>query len=123
MKKFFLTLLFLVSFSAYSQKRFYPKKFNGNTDAIYITNSTSKNNLAFLYATTADTSKTIYLIENLRASEIEQVQDKLQLYNAKLCRDSYKTKVGDFIFSVTSESVFIYFYHAANANSTNEKIN
>ena len=69
MKKFFLSILFFTSFAAYSQKRFYPKKFNGNTDAIYKTNSTSKNDLSFLYTTPADTSNAIYLIENFKQSD------------------------------------------------------
>jgi hypothetical protein len=65
MKKIFLTLLFFVSIATHSQKRFYPKKFNGKTNAIYVTNSTSKDSLAFLYTIPSDTSKS--LVFNLNA--------------------------------------------------------
>jgi hypothetical protein len=65
MKKIFLTLLFFVSIATHSQKRFYPKKFSGKTNAIYVTNSTSKGSLAFFYTIPSDTSKS--LVFNLNA--------------------------------------------------------
>ena len=122
-KKIFLTLLFFSAFTAYSQKRFYPKKFNGNTNAIYITNSTSQNDLAFLYTTPADTSKTLFLIENFKPSGVQHLGNDYKFSNLNFCPDNYKTKIGDLVFTFTSEHVLIYFYHAANASSTNEIMN
>ena len=123
MKKFILCLVFFTAFTAYSQKRFYPKKFNGNTNAIYVTNSTSKDNLAFLYTTPSDTSKALFLIENFKSSDIQYLGSDFKFSNLNFCPENYKTKVGDVVFTITSERVLIYFYHATNANSTNEIMN
>ena len=123
MKKIFLTILLFAAFAGYSQKRFYPKKFNANLEAIYLTNSNSVNDLSFLYTTPADTSKSIFLIENLKPSDVEKMSDQLQIHNLQFCPENYKTKIGDFVFSITSEKVMIYFYHLSDANSSDIKIN
>ena len=114
MKFVFLTSLLFASFAGYNQKRFYPKTFNANRNAIYITNSTSQGDLAFMYVTPEDTSKVIFLIEKFEPSDLELLGDKLQLYNVKLCPADYKTKVRDFIFSITSENVLVYFFHMSD---------
>ena len=123
MKKFFLSTLLFAAFTGYSQIRFYPKKFNGNLNAIYVTNSNSVKDLAFLYTTPADTSNSLFLIEHLKPSDVEKVACQLKIYNVQLCRDDYKTKIGDFVFSITSENLMIYFYHLADKNSSNEIMN
>ena len=123
MKKVFLSILLFAAFTGYSQKRFYPKKFKANLDPIYATNSNSVKDLSFLYTTPADTSNSLFLIEHLKPSDIAKVVNQLKIYNIQLCRENYKTKIGDFVFSITSENVLIYFYHLADKDSSNEIIN
>ena len=123
MKKLLIFFFCFTGFSAFSQHPLYAKKFNGNVNAIYITNSTSKNDLAFLYRTPEDTNRAIYLIQNFKAADIETVQEKLRLYDVKILRDDYITKKGDLIFSITSQNLFIYFYHKYDRNSVPEKSN
>jgi|GEM_PF-6446487 len=93
MKKFFLSILLFAAFAGYGQKRFYPKKFNANLNAIYVTNSNSVKDLSFLYTTPADTSNSLFLIEHLKPSDIPKVVSQSKIYNIQLCRDDYKTKI------------------------------
>jgi len=123
MKKILVFLFCFFSFSALSQHQLYAKKFNGNKNAIYITNSTSKNDLAFLYSTPEDTNRAIYLIQNFKAADIELIQKKMRLYDVKIFPHGYVTKKGDLVYTITSQNLFIYFYHKYDRNSVPEKTN
>ena len=100
-----------MGYSAFSQHGLYAKKFNGNKNAIYVTNSTSEKDLAFLYRTPADTNRTIYLIQNFKAADIEFLDDKIKMYDVKILRDDYVTKKGDLVYTITPQNLLIYFYH------------
>jgi hypothetical protein len=114
MKIIFLTLFLFASVAGFSQTRVYPKKFNANPDGIYVTNSTSNPDLSFLYKTAEDTSRITYLIEKFSPNDLVHAGEKLQFYNVKLCLPNYQTKLHDFIFSITSESEIIYFFHISD---------
>ena len=121
MKKLLIIFFCFTGFSALSQHQLYAKKFNGNKNAIYITNSTSKNDLAFLYSTPEDTSRAIYLIQNFKAADIELIDQKLRMYDVKILPANYVTQKGDLVYTVTSQNLFIYFYHKYDRNSVPEK--
>ena len=123
MKKILIIFFCFTGFSALSQHQLYAKKFNGNTNAIYITNSTSKNDLAFLYSTPEDTNRAIYLIQNFKAADIELVQKKMRLYDVKILPHGYVTKKGDLVYTITSQNLLIYFYHKYDRISVPEKSN
>jgi len=123
MKKIFIILLCFTGFSAFSQHQLYAKKFNGNKNAVYITNSTSKNDLAFLYSTPQDTNRALYLIQNFKAADIELIQEKIRLYDVKVLRDDYVTQKGDLVYTITSQNLLIYFYHKYDRFSVPEKVN
>lgn len=123
MKKILIIFFCFTGFSALSQHQLYAKKFNGNKNAIYITNSTSRNDLAFLYSTPEDTNYAIYLIQNFKAAGIELIQKKMRLYDVKILPHGYVTQKGDLVYTITSQNLLIYFYHKYDRNSVPEKTN
>ena len=100
-----------MGYSAFSQHPLYAKKFNGNKNAIYVTNSNSEKDLSFLYSTPSDTNRVIYLIQNFKAADLELIGEKLKMYDVKILRDDYVTKKGDLVYTITSQNLLIYFYH------------
>jgi hypothetical protein len=123
MKKLLFFLFCCICHSAFAQDPLYARKFAGNKNAVYITNSTSEDDLAFIYKTAKDTNNAVYLIENFKSVDIQLLPEKLKLYDAKIWMDNYTSKKGDLIFSFISESALTYFYHIADKISSQEKIN
>ncbi|MGN6802957.1 MAG: hypothetical protein ACTHJN_13725 [Ginsengibacter sp.] len=60
MKKLVVILFCLNGFSSFAQHQLYAKKFNANKNAIYLTNSNSKDELAFFYSYPKDTNRIIF---------------------------------------------------------------
>ena len=123
MKKLLFILFCCICHSAFAQNQLYARRFPGNKNAVYVTNSTSEDDLAFIYKTAKDTNNTVFLIENFKPVDVDLLPENLKLYDVKIWRDTYTTKKGDFIFSFTSESALIYFYHIADKISSQEKVN
>lgn len=121
MKKLLFILFFCICHSAFSQ--LYTRKFAGNKNAVYVTNSGSEDDLTFIYKTATDTNNTVYFIENFKPVDIDLLPEKLKLYDVKIWKDDYTSKKADFIFSFTSESALIYFYHLEDKISSQEKVN
>lgn len=92
-------------------------------NAVYLTNSTYADDLAFVYETAKDTNNAVYLIENFKPADIKVFEERIMFYDLKLWRENYTTKKGDFIFSFTSATEFMYFYHLTDKISSTEKSN
>jgi hypothetical protein len=123
MKKLMIIVCSLSCVSGMAQEKLFIKKYPGNENAVYITNSNVINGLAFIYQTAADTSKSVFFIEHFKPADIEFIEQKLHLHNAKICFENYKSKRGDFIYTFTSEHKLIYFFHKENKDSTPNKYN
>ena len=123
MKSIFLLLCFFISLIGFSQKKIYTKTFKGNPRAIYLTNSTNESGQAFVYKTPSDTNKTIFLIRNYKDGDVKVEGNSYVVSKLALYPKDYESKVGDFIFTITSENVLIYYYHKSDMMFKNEKIN
>lgn len=123
MKKIFLPIFLLAAFAGVSQKHLYPKKIFANHNAVYLTNSKSEKDLSFLYRTPSDTNQSLFLIRNVKLSDIQSLVDNRRFKNLEFCPNNYITRIGDLVFSITSEKTMIYFFHYADKNSPVRKIN
>ena len=50
-------------------------------------------------------------IPNFKASDIQVFEEKMKMYNSKLCLPNYVSQPGDFIYCFPSEGGIIYYYH------------
>jgi hypothetical protein len=116
MKKLFPIVMLMVCSAGFAQRggNLYLKTFPGNMGAIYSTNISQVGGLTFTYRTPSDTNNMVYYIENFKPEDIKVFQDKIKLYSSMLCLPGYKSKIGDFIYSFTSENEILYFYHKAD---------
>jgi hypothetical protein len=123
MKKILITLLCFTCIAGFAQDQIFIKEFPGNEDVVYITHSSKVKGLVFRYNIAADTNKTVFYIPDFKQSDIRLIEQKINIHEAKLCPNNYKSKPGDFIFSFTSKNEMIYFYHRREMESPNSKFN
>jgi hypothetical protein len=111
MKKLDTIILCMFCLESYSQNTGYLITFPGNDSVVYLTNSRVAHGLSFFHALAKDTANGVFYIENFKYSDIHTSPDKIRAMKAKFCLPGYKSKPGDLIFSMDSETDFIYYYH------------
>jgi hypothetical protein len=111
MKKLATIILCMVYLQSYSQDTGYLITFPGNDSVVYLTNSQMVHGLSFYHALAKDTAYRVFYIEHFKYSDIHTAPDKIMAMKAKLCLPGYKSQPGDFIFSIDSQTDFIFYYH------------
>ncbi|HVA98051.1 MAG TPA: hypothetical protein VNG53_04075 [Bacteroidia bacterium] len=96
---------------SFAQDIAYIKTFPGNNNTTYFTNSRKVHGLTFYHAIAADTLNAVFYIENYKYSDIKIFKEKMKAMKAKLCMPGYRSKPGDFIFTMDSEVDIIFYYH------------
>lgn len=120
-----LTTIILCFFyvQSFAQDMAYIKTFPGNNNTTYLTNSRKIKGLTFYHAIAADTLNAVFYIENYKYSDVKVFADKIKVMNAKICLHGYKSRPGDFIFTMDSEVGIIFYYHIQEKDLMNEKFN
>lgn len=111
MKKLTTIILCFFCVQSFAQKMFYVKSFPGNDKNFYYTNSKKIRGLVFCHTIAADTVNAVFYIENYKYSDVKIIPQKIKVMNAKLCLPGYKSKAGDFIFTMDSDQDIIFYYH------------
>lgn len=122
MKKLFTFILCLICLQNYAQDQGYFKTFPGNESVLYLTNSNLVKGLSFFHKTAADTSNTVFYIEDFKYSDIQLFAEKIKVSNLKICIPNYKSNPGDFIFTFDNENEIIFYYHTRKEDLLKEKI-
>lgn len=113
MKKLIIVLLCCLSGAAFAQEQqqIYAKVFRLNNSTRYITNMPAVRGLAFFFHSPADTNSMVMYISNFKASDIQVFEEKVKMYNSKLCLPNYVSQPGDFIYCFTPQDGLAYYYH------------
>ena len=123
MKRAITILLCVFCLQGFAQHTGFYRTFPGNDSVTYFTNSKMVKGLTFYHELAKDTANAIFYIENYKYSDLKISLEKIKIMNAKLCLPGYKSKPGDLIFTMDSESEIIFYYHMHEQDLLDVKIN